>query len=623
MWQRHLHGSLLVCSVGVDKTTAQVHHLFATPCYHHAGLLSDGGNHHSLQVFFVGILQHLIHILGVDHHSHTLLTLADGKFRTVKSGIFLRHLVQIDKQAVRQFADGYAHAACAKVVAFLNQRRDLFSTKQSLYLSLRRRIALLHFCTAGGQRGGVVRLRSTRSTTATVATGSTAKQYHHIAWVAGQSLHLSAWRCRYHGTYLHALGNIVGVVDFVHQTRRQSYLVAVAAIAVRGGGDNLALRQLARKGLAERLRRVGSTRHTHRLIDVCTSAQRVADAAAQTGCRTAERLYLRRVVVRLVLEIHKPLLLSSVHHHRHHYATSIDFVAHLLVVQQTHLADTLGGKGSDIHQADILVVASHILVLMVCQILLESALYQRAIIPLVKLHIGQLRRKGSVPTVVAPIGVQHPYLGHAGVAALFVVEIALYVLKVGERHCQSQRVVQRLQLIRSHILETVENLHILRLVIVFCQSLGLLLRCHTAVHRVHTVFHQGGFLILGEATAYHVGRCRADNRVLRRIEQTHTLLRTVSPLVELTRQILHREHKVILLMGERLLIHLIHRRFGKHRHLRLLIRLVRDILNIIAHQCAHPFRGYTQICRHLPLQLLRSNGKLRFLLNKNSSNHIF
>ena len=174
----------------------------------------------------------------------------------------------------------------------------------------------------------------------------------------------------------------------------------------------------------------------------------------------------------LVLEIDKPFLILAVHPHRHHDAAGVDLVAHLLVVQQSGFAQPFGSQCAHIHQAYVFVRASFVLLFVVGQILLESGLNQRAVLSFVKLDIGQLRSKGRVAAVVAPVGVQHTNLGHAGVALLLVAEITLYVQEVGKGHSKAQRAVQFFQLILGHSGETVEYLHIGRLVVVLCQRFG-------------------------------------------------------------------------------------------------------------------------------------------------------
>ena len=65
---------------------------------------------------------------------------------------------------------------------------------------------------------------------------------------------------------------------------------------------DLALRQLIFHRVRKALARVRAARHAHRLIDVRPPRKRVADRPAEAGRRAAERLDLRRVVMRFILE---------------------------------------------------------------------------------------------------------------------------------------------------------------------------------------------------------------------------------------------------------------------------------------------------------------------------------
>ena len=62
--------------------------------------------------------------------------------------VFLRYQIQVDLQAVRQFADGYGYAACTEVVAAFDEGRYFFAAEHSLDVSLYRRISFLDFCAA-------------------------------------------------------------------------------------------------------------------------------------------------------------------------------------------------------------------------------------------------------------------------------------------------------------------------------------------------------------------------------------------------------------------------------------------------------------------------------------------
>ncbi len=89
-------------------------------------------------------------------------------------------------------------------------------------------------------------------------------------------------------------------------------MVAVAGVASGSGCDKLTLGKFAGERLGDRDGRISSSRHAHRLVDVATTGERVADCAANTSCRPTERLDLGRMVVGLVLEEIEPILLHAV-----------------------------------------------------------------------------------------------------------------------------------------------------------------------------------------------------------------------------------------------------------------------------------------------------------------------
>ena len=102
------------------------------------------------------------------------------------------------------------------------------------------------------------------------------------------------------------------MVDLLHQAGGNADLVAVGRIAVRRGSDDLSLGQLALHGLIQRTPRICRAGDTHRGINIGTSRKRVSDCAADASGRAAERLDLRRVVVRFILEQKQPVFLLPV-----------------------------------------------------------------------------------------------------------------------------------------------------------------------------------------------------------------------------------------------------------------------------------------------------------------------
>ena len=202
------------------------------------------------------------------------------------------------------------------------------------------------------------------------------------------------------------------------------------------------------------------------------------------------------------------------------------------------------------------------------------------------------------------------------------MEIALYVLEVGEGHSQPQAVVQLLQLLLAHVLEAVEDNHVGRLFEAVLQRCRLGLVGHTAVDGVHAMLHHSLALLLGELAADDVCGGALDDGFLAVVEQLDTLLGAVGALVELAGEILHREAEIAFLVREALLVHIVHRRFAEHGLLGLCESLVADILHVIAYKHAHLLGLDAEVFAHFVLQFLRLHSVGSLLLNKNSSNHI-
>ena len=147
-------------------------------------------------------------------------------------------------------------------------------------------------------------LAGTGGPAAAVPARAPAQQNHNVAGHGRFPPHVGRRGRADHRADLHTLGRVAGVVQLVHQPGRKADLVAVGAVARRRGGYQLALGEFTRQGLRHGHQRVRRAGYSHGLIYIRAAGKRIADRAADAGGRAAERLYLRRVVVRLVLEHH-------------------------------------------------------------------------------------------------------------------------------------------------------------------------------------------------------------------------------------------------------------------------------------------------------------------------------
>ena len=139
------------------------------------------GNDRRFQIFFGGVVHEFIDIFRGNDDSHSFLRFRNGQFRSVEAFVFLRDFVEVDVEAVCQFADSDRDAAGTKVVAALDEGRNFLTAEHALDFSFRQGIPLLDFSPAGFQRFNGMFLRRARSTAAAVAAGLAAEEDDDIA----------------------------------------------------------------------------------------------------------------------------------------------------------------------------------------------------------------------------------------------------------------------------------------------------------------------------------------------------------------------------------------------------------------------------------------------------------
>ena len=226
--------------------------------------------------------------------------------------------------------------------------------------------------------------------------------------------------------------------------------------------------------------------------------------------------------------------------------------------------------------------------------------------------------------VIGPVRIQHPDLRHGRIPLFFFYKIILNMQKIFKRHGKIQRTVQFPQCVLLHLSETVEDLHVLRLLKYRHQRLRLHHIRLPGIHRIDAEGLDGSKLFLCHAAFDHIDRRRTDHRLLRGIQKLHALHRRIRSLIKLSRQIFHAEDCRMLRSLEALLIQKIHRRLAKHGAARLLKGRFRDILHIITNQ--HPnsrHRLDPQIASDLVFQFLRLDRICFFLFHKDASYHAF
>ena len=328
---RDRRSRVLLRAVGIEELAGQIDNRHALPRHAQTGFGGHFRHDGRFKVLAVCRRKERVNILRRKHNRHPLLRFGNRQLRAVQTVVLLRHFVQINQQAVRQFADCHGYAARAEVVAALDEPGDFAVAEEALELAFGWGIALLHLRAARFDGFQLMGLGRTRCAAAAVAPGAPAEQDNLVAGGGHFAADVLLRRSAHHRTDFQTLGGIARMVHFVHQPRRQSNLVAIGGIARRRRGDELALGQFSRHGLADRNERVSRAGHAHCLIDVGAPGQRVANRTADAGRRAAEGLNLRGVVVRLILEHEQPRLFHAVHIHINLDGAGIDFLAHVNV----------------------------------------------------------------------------------------------------------------------------------------------------------------------------------------------------------------------------------------------------------------------------------------------------
>ena len=182
-----------------------------------------------------------------------------------------------------------------------------------------------------------------------VAAGAAAQQQHYVARFRGFPDHIFCRSCGHHRAHFQALGDVAGVVKFLHHAGGQANLVAIGGVAVGCAGNDAALGKLAGQRFADRHRGIARAGDAHGLVDVGTAGQGIADGAADAGGRAAERLDLGGVVVGFVFKHQQPVLLLAVNGGADAHGAGVDFLALVKHGQLAALFQHFGAQRGQVH----------------------------------------------------------------------------------------------------------------------------------------------------------------------------------------------------------------------------------------------------------------------------------
>ena len=517
-----------------------------------------------------------------DDDGHALLRFGDGKLRAVEAVVFFRHGVQVDAQPVGQLADGHGYAARAEIVAAADHARGLAVSKQALELALDRRVALLHLGPAAFERLERVRFRRTGRAAAAVAPRAPAEQDHNVARHGALAHNMRGWRRADNRADFKALGRVAGMIDLGDMAGRQPDLVAVGAVPRGGRRDDFALRQLAGQRFGQRHGRVGRAGHAHRLIDVAAPGKRIADRPAQAGRRAAERLDLRRVVVRFVFEHEQPVLLLAVDVDLDFHGTGVDFLAFVQLAEQTLRPQRLRADHGQVHQRHRLVLAG-------VKLCAQLLIFFKALADVRRLdaHIFNVRQKCRMAAVVRPVGVDHADLRDRRVAALRIFKVVLAEGDVAFVHRQAVLFDKAAQPRRVKLYKAIERFDRRRDIIARIERLWLFKRGKAAFDRVDKV----ALDLLQRLAADLAGQDKYARRAHGRPRfckgERDALRARIGALVELAGQVFDGEHALVFGRRGQLVVGDVDLRFGKNGAARALEVGFVDMLDVIAVENAH------------------------------------
>ena len=148
---RGLDRYVLFRTVGIEEFAGDIDDLVAAPEHREACLVGYFRHDRRFKVLLFGEIAERLCILCRYDDCHSLLRFADGEFRAVEAFVFLRNGVKLDGQTVSEFTDRNGYAACAEIVAALDEAGCVLVSKQSLEFSLLGRVALLYLCAARGE----------------------------------------------------------------------------------------------------------------------------------------------------------------------------------------------------------------------------------------------------------------------------------------------------------------------------------------------------------------------------------------------------------------------------------------------------------------------------------------
>ena len=195
-------------------------------------------------------------------------------------------------------------------------------------------------------------LGRTCRTADTVTAGTAAEENDDVARSRTYTNDILCRSSTYYGTDLHSLRHITRVIDLIHVTCAEADLVTVGAVSCSCCTHQFLLGELTLERHGNRNSRIAGTGHTHSLVYIGTSGERVTDRTAEAGRCTTERLDLGRVVMCLVLKHKNVVFFLSVHIDLDLDGAGIDLFRLIQVSKLAVLLEFSHRHSCHIHEAD-------------------------------------------------------------------------------------------------------------------------------------------------------------------------------------------------------------------------------------------------------------------------------
>ena len=135
-------------TVRIKERSLQIDDLLAAPHKNKSWLFGYFSNGNCFKIFLRRVFKESVYVLFCNDNCHPLLRLGNCKFRTVKSGVFLRNFIKIHPQPISKFSDSNRNTACAKIITFTYKFRNLGASEQPLELTLGGSVTFLYFGSA-------------------------------------------------------------------------------------------------------------------------------------------------------------------------------------------------------------------------------------------------------------------------------------------------------------------------------------------------------------------------------------------------------------------------------------------------------------------------------------------